>query len=130
LVSENKRPKTTLNKLRVKVAAVATPEKQLALDDWFVKYENVDTRNAIAQGLKLVDHEGDEIFYQGTNIPGFRISFSNVLFLVNSRHNGVYKMIFCHKKPGERVWRRWEENKKGAKETVAGFKRKNMFLKA
>ncbi len=122
----NKKSPSTL---RVKIGTLATDEKILALDDWFVEYKNVDTRNAIAQGLKLVDHDGDEIYYDGKCIPGFRVSLDQVLLLVHSRHNGVYKFIAYHKKPSDKNWAKWRESAKTAKETLAGFKRRNIFLK-
>jgi hypothetical protein len=115
-------------RMRLKIGGLSADEKNLALDAWFVEYKNTDTRNSIAQGLKLVDHAGDEIYYDGKHLSGFIVSFDNVLFLVSSHYSGVYKFIAYHKKIGEKNWRRWGEGKKSAKEAIAGFKRKNAFL--
>jgi hypothetical protein len=122
----NKKSPSTL---RVKIGALATDEKMLASDDWFVEYKNVDTRNAIAQGLKLVDHDGDEIYSDGKCIPGFRVSFNQVLLLVNSRHNGVYTFTAYHKKPSDKNWVKWKESAKTAKEAIVGYKKREAFLK-
>jgi hypothetical protein len=121
--------KESQSTLRVKIGALATDEKMLASDDWFVEYKNVDTRNAIAQGLKLVDHDGDEIYYSGKLVPGFRVSLDQVLFLRSSRHNGVYKFIAYHKKPSDKNWMKWAESKKTAKEALLGYRRREAFLK-
>ena len=93
-------------------------KKAFRLENWFAEYTNVDTRNALAQGLQLVDHEGDSIFYDGGEHPGFKVTFDQVLFLVNSRHDGVFKFIVYHKKPTERVWQVWQMNRKAPKEAI------------
>lgn len=100
---------------RVATALTEKQKQELALDDWFVEYTNTDTRNAIAQGLQLVDHDGDSIFYDGAPHQGFKVSFNDALYLVNSRHMGVYRFIVYHKKPHARVWRVWEMNRKPPK---------------
>lgn len=91
----------------VKTSISEARKRVLANDDWFVEYLNVDTRNAIAQGLELVDHRGDTIFYDGSVRYGFRTSFNDVLFLVNSLHNGVFKFAPYHKEKHEKNWRKW-----------------------
>ncbi len=99
----------------VKASLSEARKRVLALDDWFVEYQNVDTRNALANALELVDHDGDTIFYDGSEKHGFKVSFDKVLFLVNSRHNGVFKFSVYHKRPSVRNWSRWEEQKKPPK---------------
>lgn len=103
---------------KVRVELSEARRRELALDEWFVEYENVDTRDALARALEHVDHDGDTIFYKGEERPGFKVSFDKVLFLVNSRHNGVFKFTVYHKKPGEKDWREWQEHKKPPKGTL------------
>lgn len=98
-------------------ALTEAQKNKLALEDWFVEYTNTDTRNALAQGLELVDHGGDSIFYAGVK-HGFRVSFDQVLYLVNSKHMGVFKFIVYHKTPNERIWHVWQMNRKAPKETI------------
>jgi hypothetical protein len=102
------------NTPKVKVSLSEARKRILTLDDWFVEYCNVDTRNALSQALELVDHEGDTIFYSGEK-HGFKVTFDKVLFLVNSRHNGVFKFTVYHKKPSAKTWSKWEEHKKTPK---------------
>ena len=106
------------NTPKVAVSISEAQKKQFALENWFVEYKNTDTRNAIAQGLELVDHGGDTIFYSGEK-NGFKVSFDQVLFLVNSRHSGVFKFIVYHKKPTEKNWKVWQMNKKAPKQIIA-----------
>lgn len=100
---------------RVKVELSEARKSILAREDWFVEYENVDTRNALAKALEYVDHEGDSIFYDGSEKHGFKVSFDKVLFLVNSRHNGAFKFTVYHKRPSARSWKKWGEHKKPPK---------------
>jgi hypothetical protein len=90
----------------------------LAQDDWFVEYLNTDTRNALAHSLELVDHDGDQIFYDGEIHYGFKVTLDKVLFLRGSRHNGVFKFIPYHKVKHEKNWRKWIEQKKPPKTIV------------
>lgn len=100
------------NTPKVSVHLSEARKRQLAKDDWFVEYGNVDTRNAVAQALQLVDDDGDSIFYDGKEVRGFKVSLENILFLANSKVNGAFKFTPYHKKPGLRVWSKWEEHKK------------------
>lgn len=103
---------------KVATALTEMQKRTFAHDDWFVEYMNTDTRNALAQGLELVDHEGDSIFYAGEARHGFKTSFNQVLYLVNSKHMGVFKFIIYHKRPTDRTWHVWQMNKKAPKETI------------
>lgn len=87
----------------------------LSKDDWFIEYKNTNTRNAIAQGLKLVDHDGDSIPYQGEPIDGFKVSWRDTLFLLRSRLNGAYQFDAYHKKPSDKDWHKWQMNAKPPK---------------
>lgn len=100
---------------KVRVNISEARRKQLTLDDWFVEYKNTDTRNGLAHALQLIDHDGDSIFYDGREVPGFKVPFASVEFLVNSLHNGAFKFITYHKKPSSKIWQKWEEHKKPPK---------------
>jgi len=116
--------------LKVQTPLSEARKRKLALDDWFVEYLNTDTRNAIAQALELVDHDGDQIFYDGEAHPGFKVTLAKVLFLRESRHNGVFKFIPFHKNPSERNWHKWIEQKKAPKTVVTGHKKTGNIVPA
>ncbi len=103
---------------KVATALTEAQKRVLARDEWFAEYTNTDTRNAIAQGLELVDHGGDSIFYSGAERHGFKVSFDQVMYLVNSKHMGVFKFIVYHKTPNERIYHVWQMNRKAPEETL------------
>lgn len=121
---------TTDEKPRKRVELPEVRKRILAQEDWFVAYHDTTTRDAIAQGLQLVDSSGDQIFYDGKPLYGFRISFDTVLFLVKSRPNGVFRFTPYHKAKGTRTWRAWKENKKTGEEHIRALIRQRRIRKA
>lgn len=93
-------------------------KRQLRSDKWFVEYTNTDTRNAIAQGLELVDHDGDTIFYDGRTLHGFKIDFDKIMFMMDSKSNMVYEFVVYHKKPTDQNWAKWRLNMKAPQEIL------------
>lgn len=97
--------------------------RRLAEDDWFIEPTNTDTRNALVQGLELVDHGGDSINYKGDTVHGFKVPFSYVLFMVKSKNNGVYIFTVYHKSHNRKDWRRWQLHMKYPKAIVTSYVR-------
>lgn len=128
--TSNQRKKISITGLKMRIALPELKEAELLQHEWFVEYKNTDTRNAIAQGLELVDHGGDSIFYNGTGIPGFKVTFNQVLFLVASRPDGVYKFTVYHRALGTKNWAQWKENTKTAREVITKYMTKKLLKKA
>lgn len=91
---------------------------RLSKEEWFVEYHNIETRNAIASALNLVDHDGDKIFYNGKEKDGFKIPFEKVLFLRNNKHGGVFKYTPYHKESRNVPWKEWREGRKPPSERL------------
>ncbi len=114
-----------------KKTTTLSPARKMVLrqEEWFVEYHNTDTRNAIAQGLGLVDSAGEEIFYDGNTHHGFQVSFDQVLFLVRNRPNGVFKFTAYHRPKGTKTWAIWREHQKTGGEHIKAILRKGIITK-
>jgi hypothetical protein len=85
---------------------------------WFIEPLNEITRNAIAQSLQLVDHEGECIYYGGKPKHGFKVPFEQVLFLHGSKSSGTWKYTAYHKENKNKPWVIWKGGKKGPNEQL------------
>jgi hypothetical protein len=104
---------------RVRVSLSDADKRRLGTHEWFIEPLNDDTRNAIAQSLQLVDHEGDTIRYGGDEKHGFKTDLTRVLFLHNSEAGGTFKFTPYHRAtPGRGDWSIWKKGKKTPPERV------------
>jgi hypothetical protein len=113
------------------VTAISEARKRILMQEqWFVEHKNANTGTALAQKLGLVDDPGDQIFYNGKALNGFRVSFDTVLFLVESRNNGVYDFAVYHRDRAEKNWTEWQEYKKPPKSVVTAHRKSGVIKNA
>ncbi len=104
---------------RVKVSISEADMRRLSTHEWFIEYLNIDTRNAIAQALGLVNHEGDQIFYGGREVHGFKVDMKHVLFLYNSIASNTWKFTPYHRPvPRQGNWSIWKMGRKAPPERL------------
>lgn len=111
---------------QVRVSITEADKRRLETHDWFVEYLNDDTRNAIAQALQLVDHEGDQIFYNGREVHGFMVTLDKVLFLHNSVASNTWKFAAYHRE-GRKPWVQWKGGRKSPPERLRNLS--HVFMK-
>lgn len=102
----------------VKVSLTESDRRRLGTHEWFIECLNEDTRNAVAQSLELVNHDGDTIFYYGKMRHGFKTPFDHVIFLHNSTASGTWKFTAYHRVTKNQQWTEWKGGKKSALERL------------
>jgi hypothetical protein len=88
--------------------------QKLELHDWAVFTDDTITQNAIALRLADLCSDSDSkttIFYDGKEIPVFKVSFSVVKFLAKNRHTVPYDFTAYHKETKRVPWAMWKEGK-------------------
>ncbi len=104
---------------RVRVSLSDADKQRLATHEWFVECLNDDTRNAIAQSLRLVDHDGDQIYYGGREVHGFKVNLDRVLFFHNSVASNTWRFAAYHREtPGRGQWSIWKGGNKTPPERI------------